>query len=188
MNVPRYGYSRTARGRRRPKTNTAFSLAETVVSVALVGGLLVVALNTVGDTTLGRQKMGDRGRGHLLAQDLMTEILQQNYDDPDDTPTFGPEASESTGSRAGFDDVDDYTGWSASPPQKKDGAGTSDGPAWQRSVTVEYVAANDDLTAPAVDSDQGVKRITVTVTRNDLVVCSLVSVRTNAADESQPLN
>lgn len=186
MNAPHYVCSRTARVGHQPKTNTAFSLAETVVSVALVGGLLVVALNTVGDATLGRQKLGDRGRGQLLAQDLMTEILRQSYEDPDDTPTFGPETSESTGSRAGFDDVDDYTGWSASPPQKKDGAGTSDGPAWQRSVTVEYVAVNDLTTV--VESDQGVKRITVTVTRNDLVMCSLVSVRTNAADESQPVN
>jgi len=184
VNVPRYGYSRTARFRHQPKTNTAFSLAETVVSVALVGGLLVVALNTVGDATLGRQKMGDRGRGHLLAQDLMTEILQKAYEEPDDTPTFGPEASESTGSRTAFDDVDDYDGWSASPPQEKDGTEIPDLTAWERSVTVEYVAANHLTTV--VGSDQGIKRITVTVTRNDLVVCSLVGVRTSGADESQP--
>lgn len=184
MNVPNYPYSRTARVRYRLKTNTAFSLAETVVSVALVGGLLVVALNTVGDTTLGRQKMGDRGRGQLLARDLMTEILRQVYEDPDDSPTFGPETSESTGSRAGFDDVDDYSGWSASPPQKKDGTQIPDRTEWQRSVAVEYVDANGLTTV--VGSDEGVKRITVTVTRNDVVVSSLVGVRTRGADESQP--
>jgi len=184
MNLPGHTSTPTACPRRHRQTNTAFSLAETVVSVALVGGLLVVALNTVGDTTLGRQKMGDRGRGHLLAQDLMTEILRQPYEDPDDTPVFGPEASESTGSRVAFDDVDDYSGWSASPPQKKDGAGTSDGPEWRRTVTIEYMDASD-LAAP-VGSDQGVKRITVTVTRNDVIVSSLVGVRTSAADESQP--
>lgn len=184
MNVPRYVCSRTAQVRHRPKTSIAFSLAETVISVALVGGLLVVALNTVGDATLGRQKMGDRGRGHLLAQDLMTEILRQAYEDPNDTPIFGPEPSESTNSRAGFDDVDDYSSWSALPPQKKDATEIPDLAGWQRSVAVKYVDANDLTTV--VGSDQGIKRITVTVTRNDVVVCSLVGVRTSGADESQP--
>ena len=184
MNVADYLYSRTTQLRYRPKTNTAFSLAETVVSVALVGGLLVVALTTVGDTTLGRQRLSDRGQGSLLAQDLMSEILRQPYEDPNDTPTFGAEASESTGSRAGFDDVDDYTAWSASPPQKKDGTQMPDRTGWQRAVTVEFVDP-DNLTT-VVGSDQGVKRIAVTVSRNDVVVSSLVAVRTSATDESRP--
>ena len=46
---------------------SAFSLAEVLVSLLLVSGLVVVALNTVGDATLARHTMSDRGAGHLLA-------------------------------------------------------------------------------------------------------------------------
>ena len=54
------------------------TLAEIVLSILLVGGLLVAALNTVGSTVMTRQITSKRSRGHLLAQDLMSEILQKN--------------------------------------------------------------------------------------------------------------
>ena len=153
----------------------AFSMAEVLVSLLIVSGLVVVALNTVGDATVGRQKAADRGLGQLLAQDLISEILRQYYQEPDDTPIFGREASESATSRAAYDDVDDYHGWDASPPQQRDGTEIPDAAGWRRCVAVEY-ADPDDLTATVV-SDLGVKRITVTVKNNDIVVASLLAVR-----------
>lgn len=158
----------------------AFSLAETLMSIVLVGGLLVVALNLVGDATVGQQKMGDRGRGQLLAQDLMAEILQQPYDEPVDAPVFGREPSESGGSRTDYDDVDDYHGWNASPPQRKDGTQIPDRIGWRRTVIVEYVDPNG-LTV-VVGGDYGVKRITVVVRHNDVPAASMVAIRTAAAD------
>lgn len=166
------------------RTERAFTLAETVISTLLVGGLLVVALNTVGDATLGRQKIGDRGRAQLLAQDLMAEILGQAYKEPVDPPTFGREPSESGGARVDYDDVDDYHGWDSSPPEYKDGTAMTGLTGWRRTVTVEYVDPND-LTH-TVAGDQGIKRITLTVSRNDLVLGSLTAVRTAATDQSQP--
>ncbi len=164
--------------------HSAFTLAESLVSMLIIAGLLVVALNTVGDATVGRQNIGDRSRGQLLAQDLMVEILAQAYEEPVDVPFFGPEAPETSTSRADYDDVDDYDRWEASPPQKKDGTEIPDSTGWRRKVTVEYTDP-DNLVAKMV-SDTGVKRITVTVEHNDIVVASMVAIRTAAADTFAP--
>lgn len=167
-----------------PGENLAFSLAEVLVSVLLVGGLLVVALNTVGDATIARQKTSDRGRGQLLAQDLLAEILLQAYEDPVEVPTFGREPTESSVSRASYDDVDDYDGWDASPPQQKDGTAMADLVGWRRTAAVTYVTP-DDLRA-LVGGDQGIKRIAVTVTHHDVEVALLTAIRTTAAAEFEP--
>jgi len=58
--------------------------------------------------------------------------------------------------------VDDYHGWSASPPEDKDGAVLPDLTGWRRAVTVAYVDS-DDATSPAT-GDTGLKRVTVNVT------------------------
>lgn len=162
----------------------AFSMVETLISIILVGGLLVAVLNTTGAAMLGQQSMADRGVGCLLAQELMTEVFGQAYDEPEDVIAFGTEAGESGGSRADFDDVDDYHGWEASPPQRKDGTEIPDRTGWRRLVTVNYVDP-DLLTEPDLD-DWGSKRITVTVENNGVLVASLVAVRTSAADEFEP--
>ena len=177
---------RRRRTRRRrgasPPSHAAFTLAETVMSTLLVGGLLVVALDTVGSARVGHRKMADRGRGQLLAQDLMAEILSQAYEEPVDTPRFGRESSEAGASRALYDDVDDYDNWSSSPPEYKDGTAISGLIDWRRTVVVEYVDS-DDLTL-AVAMDLGVKRITVDVDHNDQRAASLVAIRTRALDDA----
>ena len=171
-------------GSRRRHGGLAFSLAEVLVSLLVVSTMLVAALNMVGDATIGQQKTSDRGRGQLLAQDLMIEILAQSYEEPVDPPTFGREATESDVSRANYDDVDDYDGWDASPPEQKDDTEIPDLNGWRRSVTVEYLDPND-LTAVA-GNDLGIKRITVTVKRGDVVAVSMVAVRTAVAEQFEP--
>ena len=80
----------------------------------------------------------------------------------------------------GRDDVDDYDGWSGSPPEYKDGTVIPDLDGWARHVTVAWVKATDlSLTS---GSETNVKRITVTVTYNDMEVASLTAVRTLARD------
>ena len=168
----------------RPCRCPAFSMVETLISIILVGGLLVAVLNTTGAALLGQQRMADRGVGFLLAQELMSEILTQAYEEPEEVIAFGAEAGETGASRVDFDDVDDYHGWEASPPQQKDGTEIPDRTGWRRLVTVDFVDP-DKLTEPDLD-DRGTKRITVTVENNGVLVASLVAVRTGAADELAP--
>ncbi|WP_164102071.1 PulJ/GspJ family protein [Candidatus Laterigemmans baculatus] len=145
---------------------------EVIVSMLLVGILLVASVNTVGGVYRGwqaSQRIHDR---NSLAQQLMAEILQQPYSDPDTTPLLGGDGDEgsllgliggggSTTVRANYDDINDYHGWS-SAPELKDGTPLVGYENWIREVSVVYVRRS----APdqTVSSSEGLKRITVTVT------------------------
>ncbi|MFQ5413798.1 MAG: prepilin-type N-terminal cleavage/methylation domain-containing protein [Phycisphaerae bacterium] len=153
----------------------AFSLIEVTIAAVIVAVMLVAALNTTGAVRVGQYQAIDESRGQGLAQDLMTEILRQAYEDPTD-PKFGRESGESKNPRSDYDDVDDYDGWSASPPEYRDGTSLVGVDNWTRSVTVEFVVIND-VAGSASGSDTGVKRITVTVKRGNVSVASLVAVR-----------
>ena len=164
----------------RPRGARAFSLAEVAVSVLIVGGLFVAAMNSVGASRTGQFKLDERNRGLLLAQDLMSEILQQAYEDPALPPgSFGRGGAESaTGNRSLFNDVDDYHGWTASPPEYKDGSVIPGLDGYGRTVNVRWVGPiNLDQVQ---GSNTGVKRIIVTVQRQSRQVGRLVALRTQA--------
>ncbi len=151
-----------------------FTLIEAVMSMLIVGLMLVAALNTIGASKLAQSRNAEQAVGPMLAEDLMTEILSQHYQEPVDTPGFGRE-SEPGGNRADWDDVDDYDGWSASPPQAKDGTDLPDLEGWGRAVTVYWVKPTK---LNEVGANTGVKRIIITMTHQGRVVTELFSVRT----------
>lgn len=170
-------------GSRRDCSRRAFNMVEITISVVIVGGMMVAALNTVGAAKLGNHQTTSRKSGTLLAQQLMAEILIQDYAESDDAPVFGLESSESGGDRADYDDVDDYDGWFSSPPEYKDGTEIPDLDRWTREVSVAWVSATDlSLTS---GSETHIKRIAVTVTYNGLEVASLTAIRTLARDSME---
>jgi hypothetical protein len=170
------------------------------MSVVLVGIVLVGALNIVGTARVGQRQLDNRRRGHQLAQDLMSEILQHRYADPEGSiwlwyeyqnemdkagvltkymqgisATMGPDAYDGfTTNRSPFDDIDDYHGWSASPPQHRDGTVMSGLPGWRRAVVVEPLKPDR---MEVSDKDHGRKRVTVTVSLDDVPVAELVTLR-----------
>jgi hypothetical protein len=166
------------KGDKRPRTARAFTLVEAAISTFIVGVMVVAALSTVGATRLGEYKVAESCRGLPLGQDLLAEILQQSYEDPNGSAVFGVESGEGTANRTDFDDVDDYHNWSASPPENQDGTDMNDLSGWERSVQVSWLDPTD--LSRTVGSDQGVKRITVTVTHNDMPVASVSAFRTSA--------
>ncbi len=155
------------------------ALIEAVVSMIILSVMMVAALNTVGASRVGQLWNADHLRGMSLASDLMAEIQSKAYSDPNETPIFGPEASEIAVGRTAYDDVDDYSGYHESPPKDAAGNTMSGLSTWRRDVTVTYVNAADLRTAVLVDS--GVKLITVTVRRNGQLMAQLSAVRTAAA-------
>ena len=170
------------RATRQRDRGRGMNLVEVVVSIGIVGVMFAASVTTVGASKTMQKKIGDRGRGALLARQLMSEILEQDYADAAYGPdSFGLGADEAaTGDRSLFDDVDDYHNWSASPPQQKDGTVMTDLSGWRRSVAVVWVKPSN--LSQTVGTNKGVKRITVTVTRNDQVTASMVAVRAYAAD------
>ena len=161
------------------RTFRALTLPEAIISTVIVGTMLVAALNTLGAARTTRQTMDHRAVGMALAQELMAEVMQQAFEDPDEAPGgFGPGALESIGDRSLFDDVDDYDGWSAMPPQRKDGGPLSPYAAFRRTVDVGWVQP-DDL-GTRVLSDTGLKRITVSVKFLTKEVATVTTLRSRA--------
>ncbi|MBI3832760.1 MAG: hypothetical protein HY287_00335 [Planctomycetes bacterium] len=166
-------------------------MIEAVLSLVLVSGLLVVSLNTVGASTMGQSKVGDQGRAQLLALDLMNEILEQDYQDPTEPVTFGLEPLDIGPGRTGFDDVDDYRNYSASPPVHRDGTAISGLTGWTEQVAVVRVnATTPSVTQPAI-SETGVKKITVTIKKGTAMLATFTALRAQTNPVSStgvPLN
>lgn len=115
-----------------------------------------------------------------LARGLMAEIMSKNFVEPgsaDPPPALGPDPGELD--RNDFDDVDDYHGFSESPPYTvgalpMDGTGaTANYSDFTRSVTVEYLDENLQPDPGATDY----KKVTVTVSGPYVRDISLVEVK-----------
>ena len=94
--------------RLRRKGLRSFTLVEAVISTVIIGVMFVAAMNVLGATAVAKRSTEQQALGYSLAQDLMNEILNQPYEDPDQTAEFGRESGESGGDREDFDDVDTY--------------------------------------------------------------------------------
>ena len=163
-----------------------FSLVEASIGTLIVGILIAVSLTVLGAARAGQLKIADRVRGQQLALDLMNEILRKEYLEPDDPPLFGPEGTEATKGRVAFDDVDDYAGWTQSPPQTRSGVPLSDFDGWTRSVAVEWADPNDLSRTSVTPTD--IKRITVTVQHGTVPVARTVAIRTAGWAQTVPQN
>ena len=168
------------------------TLIEVTVSLLLVGVVLVAALRTTGGVAKATLAASTQLDAQLMAGELMAEMLAMPYFDPqaaDENELFGIEAGEpSPVNRAGFDDLDDYNGWvEGSALQTRDGAARMDTAGWGRSATVEKVDASNP-TAPLGNAaiDQGVRRITVTVTSPIGDTTTLQSIRALHGAMEQP--
>ena len=96
------------------------------------------------------------------AMALLEEVVSKEFEDPESAAgSFGTEE----GSRAAYDDVDDFDGLSNTPPTRIDGTSLSEYGGFTRSVTVTNVTAADpDPTTPETDGSTEFKRVEVTVT------------------------
>lgn len=176
--------------RRTGYARAGLTMAESVVSMLIVSVMLVAALNMVGSSARARL-VRESARGELvLANDLMAEILHAAYAEPYATVDWGPDPGENTGSREYFDDVDDYDGWTASPPESRSGIPIDGYAGWRRSVSVRYAKPAQPDQDQAGDS--GLKRIEVTVTTNEGRSVTLVALRAkggsyaSTTDDDQP--
>ncbi len=152
---------------------------EVAVSTLLVGLLLVGALRSVGSVWRTWQEAAARTQRMNLAREMMAEVLDQPYYDPDGVDVaFGLDSGESSANRSTFDDSDDFDGWTASPPEDRTGTDHPNLTGWTRSVVVDHVSAADPNTVVSdVAGEQGVRRVSVTVTDPTGRSTTLVAVR-----------
>jgi len=154
-------------GRATPRH--ALTLVEVVVSTLIVGLMTVAALNGLGAATRSSEWAGNRGVAQGLADDLMAEILNKAYSDPNGSAVFGLESGEAA-PRINFDDVDDFNGWNQKPPKAADGSTLPDRAKWRRRVTVERVRLSNLTQTTSGSTDEGVKRIHVTIEYDDTLL------------------
>ena len=145
----------------------------------VAGLVLAGSLNIAGSAMKGQVLNNDQLRSRLIASSLQAEILELPFEDPNTTPTMGPESGETTSpaSRKNFDDVDDYNGWSSSP-QTKVGTSISDANGLTTTVSVALVDPSQLGDGGGGTPSSDVKRIVVTVLRGSVVLTRLVSVVT----------
>jgi type II secretory pathway pseudopilin PulG len=155
------------------------AMIEALVAMVIIGVMLAAAMRTVAASRVGQVWNSDRLKGHALAMDLMGEILDQAYVDPGALPLFGPEVSELLAGRSVYNDVDDYNGWSESPPAQRDGTLIPGLTGWKRQVDVAWVTAADVTQTSLVET--GIKRIVITVAKNGKTVAKVTALRTAAA-------
>lgn len=155
-----------------------FTIIEAVVSILIVGILLASAMNLVGASRVGQTITGQRQRAHLLASELMEEIMAQPYEESGPLVLNGPEPGEQNGTRSNFDDVDDYDDWCGMPPQDRDGNGIAVVGNWSRCVKVKWV--KPDNLDQLVGTESGVRLVTVEVKDGSRLLASIQSWRTVA--------
>ena len=87
---PEKGFAPNRRSQPRPSLkshhSSAYTLLEVIVASVLVAVLMVGAMNAVGASLRGAAETAQRQQAVLLAEDLMGEVMQRQYIDPDETP------------------------------------------------------------------------------------------------------
>lgn len=134
----------------------------------IVGVVALALVMAFRESLIGLALQRDLQSASLLSEDLMNEIRSRRYGDPQSPTNFGPEEAW----RRDFDDVDDYDGWSESPPQTIEGVVMTNYSGFTQQVFVENVTSNFNGAAQP-DNSTVFKRITIIVSNAALAVSNV---------------
>ena len=165
----------------RRASERGFSLIESAFSIMIIAVMFAAVMQTVAAARIIRYKTDGRSRGSTLAHDLMAEILQVAYEEPDGPAALGRDSGESGGDRKDFDDIDDYDDWDSEPPELKDGTPLTLPAGWSRAVEVRWIVASNLTLTSGTETDA--KRIIVTVKHNNVTMAQVTAIRTRAFPE-----
>jgi len=154
-----------------------FTMVEAIVAVLLVAIVLSVSMRGIAGAVTMRVRVADRTRAQQLAADLLAEALQQSYVAPTTPDPAGPP-------RSGWTCVDDYNGFSESPPVTRSGNAIPDTTGLTRTAIVEWIDPSTLSTSNITNT--GIKRITVQVLRGNLLLASVAGYRTSGWVEVIP--
>lgn len=156
-----------------------FTIIEVLIAMVVVSTMVVAAMKAAAMAATSRTKSLWRVQAQQLAGALMAEVLTRHYEDPTlPTLLLGPDLGESATDRTTWDDIDDYAAYTQSPPRGLDGNPLLNDTYWSWSVSVEWVSSSAPGGA-AMLTESGLKRVTVIVKRNGLVLETLVGMRGN---------
>jgi type II secretory pathway pseudopilin PulG len=180
--------SLTYKGQTSMRRRAGFTLVEATVAIGLTA--LAASVLLMGTTTsLGTgQDAQDQAIALGMAEQLMDEVVGNRYMEYGVSPyqtALGPGADEANGTRALFDDIDDFHAWRSQPPKdcygialgKDDGqGGTRDAnfqvPAglfdrWRQEIDVCYVSETDLTTALGSGKTSDYRAVEVRIMRDN---------------------
>ena len=166
-----------------PLVRKGFSYVEVLLSAVIIAVLLVSAMQLFANLGRSRRSISSQDDAAVLALEMIEEIKQLYYHDPNNPGNFGPETGELGSTRMQFDDIDDYHNWSACPPEARDGQVDSRYQDYTRAVRVGLVAADDFTETTA--SDEGFKAVTITLLRDGEIVVDHTYVMAHVHDQEQ---
>lgn len=158
-------------------------MVETVISSLLVGVVLVTTLQIVAPVVQSGTVMSDKLIASNLARELTDEIATRKFVDIEAVSfdLIGVDDGEDSANRTHLDDVDDFDGWSASPPQLSDKTDLDTLGRWRRAVSVDHVLKSDAKTVSITYT--GLKMVTVRVYKDSVLLAELSSLHAHAADQ-----
>ena len=175
---------------RRKLVGIGLSYVEVLLASVIMAVLLVSAVRIFGNIGRSSRMVADQDSAARLALEMIQEIKQLPYKDPASAiqGDLGPETDEKGSYRSLFDDVDDYHGWSASPPQDRTGEDLIPYSHLTRNVKV-YFADAGNFKQPVL-SDEGFKAVAITISQADKTLAQQTYVIADVAqitiDKSLP--
>jgi type II secretory pathway pseudopilin PulG len=125
--------------RRWTDRQSGFSYLEVLLAGAIIGTALTALGVLMGTLAHGQQRIAFQSQARTLAHSLLQEVLTRDYADADRPDHWGLESDEVAGDRSTYDDVDDYDGFSESPPTLPDGTAIPGFDNFGWSVQVDWV-------------------------------------------------
>ena len=153
-----------------------FTLIEAVLAIVFVALVLTGAMQAAAMSMRAQSGAADRAAGRFLAHGLMAELLVKPYEDPT-TGSAGVNLNilGVLTLKVNATSINDYNGWTESPPQDADGNAIPGFSNWSRSVSVQWV--NPSNPATVMTAESGAKLITITVKKNGVQVYTICGLR-----------
>jgi Tfp pilus assembly protein PilV len=160
-----------------------FTLAEGLIASVVLAFAAAGISASLGASYQQNESVEQMATSVALARELMEEISAKPFDDPNGTSALGPETGET--SRALFDNVDDYHGYTDTTDSTSERtitsfAGTAvsvgNGQVYTRSVAVEYRTTPSG--SAATSGDFALVTVTVTPPAGKQLVVSRMFART----------
>lgn len=163
---------------RRAARRRALSYVEVLMSLMIIATSVAASLRALAGYSMGRRISEERAVAIELANQLMSDINALPFTDPSGGSTIGVDSGETASNRSTFDDLDDFNGWSQCPPRDRTNAQMTTYASYCQQVVVAY-----DTTIPPPGSTSWLantfKLITVKILKDDKVLTTLVTVRSN---------
>lgn len=181
----------------------AFAMVEVVMATAIVGGIAVAALSLVGSVAKQKTDAAILARGQALARSLAEEIAAKPVTDWSDgtglrmqldsvmgiyiltgSDVVFKSITGKSGNRNLYTKIDDYKGYTESPPRDDSGVVLSGYTGWTRTVQVKLV----DINMPGMSTifETGLRCVEVTASYNGKPIATTTFLRSSEWERVMP--